>query len=157
MGQLIASVAFDALFIQFYNTAACSARSWVNANPTYTPGTRPASAGGFTYDAWAAAAAAGASAAAKLYIGLPGSADAVDDPTFYLNPNETQNLIDAYFCNTNFGGVAIYDASYADENMDAGAQTYAQWTKQVLTDALANPVVRRCSGLPPGEAVPGSS
>ncbi|KAL1864327.1 Chitinase 2 [Diaporthe australafricana] len=157
MGQLIATVPFDALFIQFYNTPACSARSWVNANPTYTPGTRPASDGGFTFVSWAAAAAAGASAAAKLYIGLPGSVDAVDDPTYYLSENETQNLVDAYFCERNFGGVAIYDASYADENVDAAGLTYAQFTKKVLTDALANPVVRRCSGATPGETVPGSS
>ncbi|KAI3399794.1 hypothetical protein diail_5590 [Diaporthe ilicicola] len=150
MGQLIASVAFDALFIQFYNTAACSARSWVNANPTYTPGTRPASAGGFTFDNWAAAVANGASAAAKLYIGLPGSTDDVDDPTFYLNQTETQNLIDAYFCYRYFGGVAIYEATGADDNVYQG-QTFTQWTKSVLTDALANPVVRKCSGLVSGE------
>lgn len=79
MGQLIATVAFDALFIQFYNTPACSARAWVTANPSYTPGTRPVPSGGFTYDSWSTAVGAGASSAAKLYIGLAGSPDAVED------------------------------------------------------------------------------
>lgn len=151
MGQLIATVAFDALFIQFYNTPACSARGWVNANPNYTPGTRPASAGGFTFDAWATAVAGGASSAAKLYIGLPGSADAVDDVSYYLNQTESQNLVDAYFCNRQFGGVAIYDASYADENLDSGGLTFTQSIKTTLTDALANPLVRNCRGAATGE------
>lgn len=150
MGQLIATVAFDALFIQFYNTPACSARAWANANPNYTPGTRSFPTGGFTFDAWSTAVAGGASSAAKLYIGLPGSADAVDDPSYYVNQNETMNLIDAYFCNRNFGGVAIYDATYAEENVNLG-QTYSQWTKSVLTNALANPLVRTCRGPAGGE------
>lgn len=152
MGQLIATVAFDALFIQFYNTPACSARAWANANPNYTPGTRPANAGGFTYDTWSTAVAAGASSAAKLYIGLAGSPDAVDDTSYYVNQNETKNLIDAYFCNRNFGGVALYDATYADENVEGG-QTFTQWTKAVLTAALADPVVRTCRGPAGGEKV----
>lgn len=150
MGQLIATVAFDALFIQFYNTPACSARAWVNANPNYVSGTRPLPSGGFTYDTWTTAIAGGASSAAKLYIGLPGSADAVDDTSFYLNQNETKNLINAYFCNRNFGGVALYDATYADENVVNG-QTFTQWTKTVLTDSLADPVVRTCRGPAGGE------
>ncbi|KAJ0122781.1 chitin recognition protein [Diaporthe amygdali] len=154
LGQVIASVAFDALFIQFYNTAACSARAWVNANPNFVSGTHTFPSGGFTYDTWSTAIAGGASAAAKLYIGLPGSTDAVDDPTFYLNQNETANIVDAYFCNRNFGGVAIYDATYADENLYLG-QTFTQWTKGVLNNALADPSVRRCSGTPAGESTPG--
>lgn len=152
MGQLIATVAFDALFIQFYNTPACSARAWANANPNYTPGTRPVNAGGFTYDTWSTAVAAGASSAAKLYIGLAGSPDAVDDTSYYVNQNETKNLIDAYFCNRNFGGVALYDATYADDNVEGG-QTFTQWTKAVLTAALADPVVRTCRGPAGGEKV----
>ncbi|KKY29336.1 putative acidic endochitinase se2 [Diaporthe ampelina] len=150
MGQLIATVAFDALFIQFYNTPACSARGWVTANPDYTPGTRPASAGGFTFDTWATAVAGGASSAAKLYIGLPGSADAVDDTSYYLNQTESKSLVDAYFCNRQFGGVAVYDASYADENLYNG-QTFTQWIKTTLTDALADPTVRTCRGAAVGE------
>lgn len=150
MGQLIASVAFDALFIQFYNTPACSARAWANANPNYVAGTRNFPTGGFTYDTWTTAVAGGASSAAKLYIGLPASADAVDDATFYLNQNETKSIINAYFCNRNFGGVALYDATYADENVYLG-QTFTQWTKTVLTDSLADPVVRTCRGAAAGE------
>lgn len=154
LGQVIASVPFDALFIQFYNTAACSARAWVNANPNYTPGTRPVPSGGFTYDSWTTALAGGASSAAKIYLGLAGSADAVDDPTYYLNQNETQSLIQAYFCNKNFGGVALYDATYADENVENG-QTFTQWTKTVLTNSLADSTVRTCRGPAVGESGPG--
>lgn len=70
--------------------------------------------------------------------------------TSYLNQNETTNLIDAYFCNNNFGGVAIYDATYADENVENG-QTFTKFTKTLLTSALANPVVRSCRGPIQGE------
>lgn len=150
MGQLIASVAFDALFIQFYNTPACSARAWVNANPNYVAGTRPVVSGGLTYDTWTTALATSASSAAKLYLGLAGSEYAVNDTSYYINPNETTNLINAYFCNKNFGGVAIWDAEYADENVYLG-QTFTQWTKTALTNALANPVVRSCRGTAGGE------
>lgn len=150
MGQLIASVAFDALFIQFYNTPSCSARAWANANPNYVAGTRPVPAGGFTYDTWTDALANSASSAAKLYLGLAGSEYAVDDPSYYLSQNETTSLINAYFCNRNFGGVAVWDATYADENVYLG-QTYTQWTKTALTNALENPLVRSCRGAAGGE------
>lgn len=150
MGQLIVSVAFDALFIRFYNTPGCSARAWANANPNYVAGTRPFPSGGFTYDTWTNALASSASSAAKLYLGLAGSEFSVDDTSYYINQNETTNLINAYFCNRNFGGVAIWDAEDADENVLLG-QTFTQWTKTALTNALQNPAVRSCRGAVAGE------
>ncbi|KAG8163335.1 hypothetical protein KVR01_006632 [Diaporthe batatas] len=150
MGQLIASVAFDALFIQFYNTAACSARAWANANPNYIAGTRPFPSGGFTYDSWTTALTTSASSGAKLFIGLAGSQYAVEDASYYVNQNETTNLINAYFCNRNFGGVAIWDAEYADQNVDLG-QSFTQSTKTSLNNALQNTLVRNCRGAAVGE------
>lgn len=150
MGQLIASVAFDALFIQFYNTAACSARAWVNANPNYVAGTRPVPSGGFTYDTWTTSLATSASSGAKLFLGLAGSEYAVDDTSYYVNQNETTNLINAYFCNRNFGGVAIWDAEYADENVYLG-QSFTQLTKTSLNNAIQNTLVRNCRGAAGGE------
>ena len=35
MGEMINQVQFDMLFIQYYDTAECSAREWVSSNPGY--------------------------------------------------------------------------------------------------------------------------
>ena len=108
MGAMISAVPFDVLWVQYYNTPACSARAWTNTGD------------GFSYDAWTRYLSGTASANAKLYIGLPGSTSAVANPPFYLHPAEALRLIKAFFCRPNFGGVMLWDATYADLNVNAG-------------------------------------
>lgn len=54
MSPMIAQAKFDILYIQFYNTPQCSAKSWWDANPRYDT-RRAENPSGFksSYDAWA--------------------------------------------------------------------------------------------------------
>ncbi|KAH8898654.1 glycoside hydrolase, partial [Thozetella sp. PMI_491] len=111
LGDTIASTQFDMLFIQFYNTPQCSARTWADANPNYQPGGDVNNAG-FTFDAWASWLVGTPSQNALLFIGLPGSAAAAN-AGMSVTVAESQNLIDAYYCRRTFGGVSIWEATYA--------------------------------------------
>lgn len=119
MAAMIAAVKFDIIWVQFYNTPYCSARAWVNTG------------GGFSYDGWANFLVGTQSANAKLYIGLPGSTLAAGDPSNYLNPTEAGSLLKAFFCHANFGGVMLWEATYADNNV-VGGLTYDQIIKNLL-------------------------
>jgi chitinase len=124
---MIAAVQFDILWVQYYNTPICSARSWIT-NP---------SSSGFSYDTWAAFLLNTASAKAKLYIGLHGSPSAAANPTFYLSPVEAEKIIQTFFCRKNFGGIMLWDATYAEGNINQG-MTYYQTMKEILARALQN-------------------
>ncbi len=133
-----AAVAFDMIFVQFYNTAACSARRWADANPAYVPGSGPSgiAAAGFTYDAWKAFLAGTPSRNARIYIGLPGSAAAAR-PGFDLTVKQAANIASAHYCRANFGGVAIWDATYAGANV-AGGKNFYQNVKAALNAAAVD-------------------
>ncbi|KAI1867613.1 hypothetical protein JX265_007415 [Neoarthrinium moseri] len=140
MKEMLSVGSFDMIFIQFYNTPFCSARQWVSTNPNYKVGDAVAT-GGFTYDAWTTWMATTPSKNARLYIGLPGSANAANSG-FDLTVPEASNLINAYYCSANFGGIAIWEATYASSNVVNGKNFY-QNMKSVLTTAAAG--AGRCS------------
>lgn len=126
MGAMIAAVKFDLLFIQFYNTFACSAASWANsrlANPANSNHS-------FTFDAWSAWLTNTSSRDAQLFIGLAGSPAAANSG-FYVPLFDVQRLIHSYACRPPFGGVAIWDATYADSNR-LGEEPYYEVLKQYL-------------------------
>ncbi|PVH77711.1 glycoside hydrolase family 18 protein, partial [Cadophora sp. DSE1049] len=125
MGLTIAGAKFDLLFIQFYNNGAngCTARNWItNKN-----------AGGFNYDSWVTIVNQGASAGAKLYLGLLGSSSAGTSGD-YLTALEAQSLIDAWHSAPQFGGVMLWEATYAENNLPSSfpGKNYYQIMKQVL-------------------------
>jgi chitinase len=126
MGDIILGAKFDMIFIQFYNYMACSARTWANANPNYAT-TRREIDSGFSYDDWVSAitASGSKSAAAKLYIGLPGNSSAAIEASYYLY-GTVKPLIEAYWCHPNFGGVMIWEAIYAEYNKDGNFYQYAK-------------------------------
>jgi len=130
MGQMIAHAQFDIIWIQYYNTAQCSARNWVTANPNYTS-TGVEEPSGFSFNAWETFLAGTSSSKAKLYIGLPGSTSAAGS-TYYLNPTEASSLIKAYYCKPNFGGIMIWEATYAENNNVGCGETYYQAVKDIL-------------------------
>jgi len=109
---MISAVQFDILWIQFYNTPMCSARTWISTGA------------GISYDAWTTFLNGTASTNAKLYIGIPGSTSAVPNPAFYFNPAEALELIKAFFCRPKFGDVMLWDATYADSNVNGGFPYY---------------------------------
>lgn len=140
MGNLIQSVAFDALWIQFYNNEACSGRSWVNGNKGLNdtiPQSNATADNDFTYEAWKTTTSGGASKDAKLYIGLPGgpagaAADFEDD---FLWPTEAKHLIDFYSTDSRFGGVMIWEATVAENQLvsyGGSLLNYYDFIKKVL-------------------------
>lgn len=147
MGRMITGAKFDILYIQYYNTPQCSARSWWNANPNY-PRTRRENVSGFrtSYQQWVTFLATTASKDAKLHIGLPGSPKATFDPSFYVPSSIVSNLLRAYFCKPKFGGVMVWEATYADEARVGGTSvTFYQHVKKVLI-ALSRDKSTACYG-----------
>ncbi|KAB8303332.1 hypothetical protein EYC80_004765 [Monilinia laxa] len=129
IGNMIAATQFDILFLQFYNTPWCSVRSWVNANPNYlTTGVEKFSH--FSYNKWADFLPGTASANAKLYIGVFGGPESNDD---YLNVTEMFSLMKAYYCRENFGGIMMWDATSAENNVGPNG-TYYQAAKSILLE-----------------------
>ncbi|KAH9991677.1 carbohydrate-binding module family 18 protein [Xylariaceae sp. FL0662B] len=145
MKDILSATAFDMLFVQYYNTPTCSARTWANANANYRAGTgTPATPAGFTYDAWTDFLAGSPySRNARLYIGMPGSAAAANAGSD-VNVTQAQNLASAYYCRGNFGGVAVWEATYASANV-VGGKNFYQAMKAALNAAAADPKVLSCS------------
>ncbi len=125
MGNMIAEVVFDIIFIQFYNTPFCSARNFIATNRVNS---------GFSYDEWSQFLAGTASASAKLYVGLPASPVAAGgEGVFWLNPVEAKALIQKFAVRDNFGGVMLWEATMAEHQVDQG-KTYYQNIKSVLRE-----------------------
>lgn len=132
---------WDMMFIQFYNTPFCSARTWADANPTGSAFTDA----GFTFDAWATWLAGTPSSGAKLFIGMPGSADAANAGND-LSVEQVGSLAAAFRCRASFGGFAVWEATHAAANVANGKNFY-QNAKAVLAAAegTACPATKRRS------------
>jgi chitinase len=131
MGNMISATQFDIIWVQYYNTPQCSARNWTTANPNYLL-TGIEEPSGFSYNKWADFLVGTASANAKLYIGLPGAPATEDLSTdYYLNITEMSSLVQAYYCRKNFGGIMIWEATSADNNVGPDG-TYYQAVKDIL-------------------------
>ncbi|KAI1081878.1 carbohydrate-binding module family 18 protein [Whalleya microplaca] len=145
--DVLAAAQFDILFVQFYNTPQCSARSWANANANYKAGSGTVNNAGFTFDAWAAfLAGTKYSQNARLYIGLPGSAAAANAGS-EVSVAQAQSLASAYYCRPSFGGVAVWEATYASANVVDGKNFY-QAVKAGLNAAAADPKICSTSSTP---------
>jgi chitinase len=148
MGNMIASVQFDVIWVQYYNTPQCSARNWATANPKYLS-TGIEQSSGFSYYLWANFLVGTASANAKLYIGLPGAPATTDLSTdYYLNITEMSGLVQAYYCQNNFGGVMIWEATSAENNTGSDG-TYYQVVKKALLGYDTDPSLCCNSSIPP--------
>lgn len=132
---VLSTTAFDMLFIQFYNTYMCSARRWAINNPLYQVG-GPFTPAGFTYDDWTTYLAYTPSKNARLFIGLPGSAEAAS-PDSAITVKQAKSLVNAYYCRPNFGGVSIWEATSAAANI-YGPRNFYQNIKIILRVATAS-------------------
>jgi chitinase len=140
MGTMISQAQFDILWIQFYNTPKCSARTWANGNSGLNNSNPSTKTAGFTYDAWVDTLRGGASENAKLYIGLLGApSDSPDSGTDFLWPKEVSNLIKTYHKASSFGGVMLWEATGANgqevlsnEGTSGNLVTYYEYVKSVL-------------------------
>lgn len=129
MGAMIIAVAFDFVWVQYYNIPECSARAWIEASLSGLLKTD------FAFDSWSEYLKQGASKNAKLFIGLPGSNSAANtDLSYYLDSVEADALITAYSGNDNFGGVMIWDATFAEQNEDGA---YHDTIKTILDGCIA--------------------
>ncbi|KAI0142937.1 glycoside hydrolase superfamily [Xylariaceae sp. FL1272] len=119
VGPTLQAVKFDMLFVQFYNTAACSARSWVTANKNYVPGGTELSSG-FSYKTWDAwLTSTTYNKATPILITLPGSNSAATSGA-YISVANTVQLASAYYCNSRFAGIGAWDATRAEESIASG-------------------------------------
>lgn len=115
--SVVASAWFDFLFVQYYNTPACSARQAV-------------SSGSFTgYNNWASAKSLNGDV--KIFVGLPASTDASADASYYLRPTEVKGLVSKVYSNTRFGGIMVWDSTYAANHVICN-RNYLTWMKQIL-------------------------
>ncbi|KAJ6002223.1 hypothetical protein N7522_007450 [Penicillium canescens] len=128
LSDAIKNSVFDFIWVQFYNTAACSARNWVDGH------------GDFDFGQWVEVIEASANPDAKLYIGLPASSDAANEG-YYLTPDEAEPLISTYMkmYPKHFGGVMLWEATAGDNNVIDGL-TYTEHIKEILY-SCAPPVV----------------
>ncbi|KAI0158240.1 carbohydrate-binding module family 18 protein [Xylariaceae sp. FL1272] len=123
MATFVSAAQFDMLFVQFYNTQECSAARWVSENTNYQPG-RAFDEAGFTFTKWVSwITQTKYSKGARVYIGLPGSSLAAA-PGYSLSSNWTKNIVSAFYCNPNFGGLSIWEATYAGGNVEGGKNYY---------------------------------
>ncbi|RMZ83860.1 hypothetical protein DV737_g1516, partial [Chaetothyriales sp. CBS 132003] len=118
MAPMIQGAYFDYVWVQYFNTPQCSARNFFDQDETR-------SAIGF--DTWAAVLQQSANPNVPLFIGLPGSSAAVPTyPDNALSVAEATLLIDTFACsgtspNARFGGIMLWDATYALNNDDYAA------------------------------------
>lgn len=113
---------FDFMFVQFYNTASCSARAGVN----HIEG---ASSVDMTYTGWADINYYNPNT--RVYIGLPASTVASESYDYYLPADEANTLIKHYYSNKRFGGIMLWEATASANNIIC-AKNYATWIKKIL-------------------------
>lgn len=127
LSNAIANAWFDFIFVQFYNTASCSARSALSSS------TKRAT--GFTgYDNWVSATSLNPDA--MIYMGLAASDASASADTYYLEPSEVQTLVNEIYSSSRFGGIMVWEASTGAGNIICD-RDYPTWMKQIL-DAKAD-------------------
>ncbi|GFF40539.1 endochitinase A1 [Aspergillus lentulus] len=137
LSDAILNAAFDFIWIQYYNTAACSAKSFIDTT-----------LGKFNFDAWVTTLKASASKNAKLYVGLPASETAANQG-YYLTPDEVESLVSTYMDRypDTFGGIMLWEATASENNKIDGAP-YADHVKDILLDCDPSPPVTSSSAIP---------
>ncbi|KAH1387010.1 Endochitinase A1 [Aspergillus fumigatus] len=137
LSDAIFNAAFDFIWIQYYNTAACSAKSFIDT-----------SLGTFNFDAWVTVLKASASKDAKLYVGLPASETAANQG-YYLTPDEVESLVSTYMDRypDTFGGIMLWEATASENNQIDGAP-YADHMKDILLHCDPSPPVTSSSAIP---------
>ncbi|KAI9755241.1 MAG: pantothenate synthase, partial [Chaenotheca gracillima] len=108
LGPAIRDSWFDFIWIQFYNTAGCSARDFVDGT------------GHFTYGDYVDIIQNAPNPDVKIFIGLPGGTTAAN-AGFYITPSEVEDITTSisHQFPDNFGGLMVYEATVAEKNKDA--------------------------------------
>ncbi|KAF1807936.1 glycoside hydrolase, partial [Eremomyces bilateralis CBS 781.70] len=108
----------DFVFVQFYNTALCSARTGLTDMAA------------FTYNAWSDHPSRNPNV--RYYIGLPASTEAIfTDKSYYLSPAEAFTIASDYYTDDKFGGIMLWESTYSKRNQICGKE-YAYYMKDAL-------------------------
>lgn len=133
---------FDFMWIQFYNTAQCSARAGIN----HIDGQ---GSDDISFSAWEGSSSRNPSI--KYYIGLPAAEAAANDASYYLTLAEVQQLANRFVNDTGFGGMMLWEATYDMNNTICGSD-YATWVKEIIDAATSGAVINtdpsKCSASP---------
>ena len=120
--DVVANSWFDFLFIQFYNTDGCSARDGVkkingkgNADISFLQ--------------WVASKSLNPNV--RMSIGLPAAKKASRLGTYYLTPTEAQKLVKKFYKQKLFGGIMLWEATFAANNKPCQTD-YGTWMKKIL-------------------------
>ena len=141
LSVVLSSAWFDFFAIQFYNTAACSARAAIQK--AKGKGTNDIS-----YKTWTTQSSKNPNV--KMSIGLPGSTTAAIDSSYYLTPAEAQSLVTRFYGNAKFGGIMVWEATAAQNNTPCSVD-YGTWMKKILTAKAAGTTLdtnlKTCAGV----------
>ncbi|KAI0125235.1 glycoside hydrolase superfamily [Xylariales sp. AK1849] len=111
MKDILEGVAFDKIWIQFYNNPVCDATG-----------------SGFNYADWVQYLSGTVNFDAELFVGLP----ATKGSSGYITPDAAKTLI----CNTRssdkFGGIMLWDAYSASQNVNQDGKTYYECIHEAL-------------------------
>lgn len=132
----IANAWFDMLFVQFYNNPACSGRAAVNY------------AAGDSFLKWTQASSKNPNV--KIYFGLPASTKAAA-ASDYLTQSEVKDLVQRFSPNVKWGGIMLWESTYAQNNVVCGKQ-YTNWIKDIVTAVTSGKTIdtdiSKCSSVP---------
>ena len=141
LSAALSSAWFDFFTIQFYNTPTCSARAAIQK--AKGKGTNDIS-----YKTWTSQSSKNPKV--KMSIGLPGSKTAAIDPSYYLSPAEAQSLVTRFYGNAKFGGIMVWEATAAQNNVPCNVD-YGTWMKKILLAKAAgtklNTNLKTCAGV----------
>ncbi|KAL2424386.1 Endochitinase A1 [Exophiala dermatitidis] len=137
LANAIQNADFDYIFVQYYNSARCSASSLFSSGKLNT-----ATDITFGWASWLRTYSK--NKAVQLYVGLPASQSAANDASFYLSLPEVKALLEAYACSYTyrsiFGGVMLWEATYSANNQIDG-KSYAQNVKELFSQLSCAPAV----------------
>lgn len=112
LSDAFSAARFDHIYVQFYNTPSCSAAAGVSKLKGGNGGND------INFKAWADFAnGLNQSPTPKVFIGLPGSTQAANNG-YYISASDAKLLLDKYHKYPGFGGVMIWEATYAQTNPD---------------------------------------
>ncbi|TLD25849.1 glycoside hydrolase [Venturia nashicola] len=106
LGPALNSGWFDYVFVQFYNTAGCSAMDFIQGKPD-----------SFNFNDWTSASYVNPNT--KVYIGLPASTASANSG-FYLTPTQVHTLLSSFVSTSNFGGIMLWEATASARNLICG-------------------------------------
>ncbi|RLV93034.1 Chitinase 2 [Spathaspora sp. JA1] len=110
VGELIAEVPLDYIFIQFYNNY-CQVK------------------GSFNFDTWQKFAESAPNPNVQLFVGVPGGPN--DKIGGVVNQEELAEALETIKCDSNFAGVSLWDASGAYQDCD-GKGAFLDQVRDIL-------------------------